>query len=148
MPYPGSEASAYAIARLAAEYAHATTVILAHDSRRELFSLAPVRLLAIQAIELYLHAFLRAAGTPPEQIRGFQHDLAGIAKLAFDKGLILRQKTVRHIASISESREYLVLRYGPEQITAGPQLNRVLQTLKQLSEKVMPAVRAAPFTRD
>jgi hypothetical protein len=147
MPYPGSDANAYDIARLAAEYPHAATVILVHDERREILSLAPVRMLTVHAIELYLHAFLVAVGVPPVQIRGFQHDFASKVNLAGEKGLILRRKTARHISTIAERREYLVLRYEPEQMTDRPELNRVLATLKELAEKVMPAVSAAALTR-
>jgi hypothetical protein len=103
--------------------------------------MAPARLLAAHAIELYLNAFLLAVGTSPQQIRGFHHDFASMAKLAFEKGLLLRQKTVQHMCRMTERREYLVLRYGPEQVPSAADLTRVQATLKEVSEKVQRVVR-------
>ena len=107
-----------------------------------LASMSPVRLCALHAIELYLSAFVVASGFPAKPLRAFGHDLAVRATYAKGAGLNLRSKTFDHLSELTESREYLLSRYAPSLITSQSQINRVLATLREVSEKVGEQIRS------
>ncbi|GCA49900.1 hypothetical protein KGO5_02346 [Sinorhizobium sp. KGO-5] len=103
----------------------------------------PQRLLALHAIELYLNALLRAKGVDHETIRDIRHDLGESTRMAVAAGLVLRKRTVAHLGTLSSSTEYLVVRYAPELTSTLSQVNRVMATLDELSQKVPRMVKAA-----
>lgn len=65
-----------------------------------------------------------------------QHNLAARTSLAIEKGLVLRKRTAAHLAAMHETREYLILRYGPEIISRMSQINRLSATLEEVSQRV------------
>ena len=93
---------------------------------------------------MYLNAFLISHGIEHRQVRGFRHDVAQRAILAADKGLRLKVKTQAHLLRIHDQREYLVVRYGPEQVDGLSELNRMFATLKEVSTKVRSALLMQP----
>ncbi len=143
-PYPGEMASAAQVQALADEYRKASDMLREFNQKGQPLALAPYRLIAIHAIELYLNAFLLRRGHAAEEIRGLQHDLSARADLALGDGLKLRDKTAKHLRSLSEAREYLVTRYDPDLAGATPQLNRLWATLKDVAKKVATAATLAP----
>lgn len=62
-------------------------------------SLASARMTAIQAIELYLNALLRARGVKPAGIQGYQHDLRKRTANPAVAALRLRQSTLEHLGN-------------------------------------------------
>lgn len=143
--YPGETATPEQIVLLANEYRQAADALRQTGRPREPLSLAPYRLVAIHAIELYLNAALLAAGHPYAKLRGLHHDLASRTKFAPITKLKLRTRTLKHLQSLSETREYLVTRYDPA-TTAASQLNRLGATLNEVGEKVTALV--IPTRRD
>lgn len=138
--YPGEEvATAEQIRLLADEYRGAARDLLVRGRRGQPSSWAPARMTAIHAIELYLNALLLAKGHGPAEVRGYQHDLARRAGLPAVKTLKLRARTLAHLGSLSEGREYLATRYGPELGTSWTQLNRLMATLDEVATKVSAA---------
>ena len=133
--YPGERATAEQVLQLAREYRQAAEKLIECGRRRQPLSLAPLRMVAIHAIELYLNALLLAAGRPAGQVRGLHHDLGRRSELAIEFGLPLRKRTVAHLGTLSETREYLLTRYDPE-ASAASQVNRLMATLAEVSEKV------------
>lgn len=138
--YPGSEATVEQFIGLADEYLAAAHSLLSQVSRKRLLSSAPARLCAIHAVEMYLNAFLIFHGSDHKQVRGFQHDLAQRAVMATEKGLCLRVKTQAHLLKIHDQREYIVVRYGPEQARGLSELNRIFATLNEIRTKVRTAL--------
>ena len=69
-----------------------------------------------------------------------QHNLATRAKLAVDCGLNLRKRTAAHLRELTDTREYLVVRYGPESPEKLSQLNRLNATLSDVAKKVEAVV--------
>lgn len=138
--YPGETASVRDILALAAQYRDAAVKLGEVPSKP---THIPIRLLALHSIELYLNALLLAKGVDHKTIRGFQHDLVQRTRIAREAGLVLRKRTEAHLASLSASREYLVIRYGPELIAKLSQVNRVMATLDELSEKVRKMLKTA-----
>lgn len=65
--------------------------------------------------------------------------------MATEKGLCLRTKTQAHLLKIHDQREYLVVRYGPEQVGGLSELNRMFATLKEVSTKVKTAILKQPY---
>jgi hypothetical protein len=133
--YPGEGSTPDELLALADEYKRAAETLLPNGRRRVPRSQAPYRLVAIHAIELYLNAFLVAAGLPPDQVRGYQHNLAKRTPLARLHRLILRKKTVGHLEALTLGRDYLATRYDPRAAAAYP-LNRLKATLDEVAEKV------------
>jgi HEPN domain-containing protein len=146
--YPGSSASVEEIVHLAREYQMAARTLLLNARRGKPLSSAPARLCAIHAIELYLNAFLLSLGDTPEQIRSRRHDLAERARLALDHGLKLRKKTAEHLDRLSQDREYLVSRYGPELASTLSEVNRLMATLEEVAKKVQGVVLGQDATGD
>lgn len=77
-----------------------------------------------------------AKGVDHEAIRGFRHDLGERTRIAINLGLVLRKRTAAHLVTPSLSNEYFVVRYAPTLSTALSQVNRVMATLSELSQKV------------
>jgi len=65
--------------------------------------------------------------------------------MAHERGLCLRAKTQAHLQRITDERDYLVVRYGPEQISGLPQPNRMFATMKEVSTKVRRAILRQPY---
>lgn len=139
--YPGSSASVEEIMQLADEYCRAAQTLLEGGRRGNPLSRAPFRLCAVHAIELYLNALLLHHGEKPGQIRGRKHDLAERARLALESGLKLRERTADHLIKMTETREYVVSRYGPEMSSTLSQINRLEATLNEVGKKVAVIVR-------
>jgi hypothetical protein len=133
--YPGDLATADLVKRLADEYRQAAERVAELGRPGEPLSRAPYRLLAIQAIELYLNAVLLHAGHSSSTIRGMQHSLAKRTDLAVAEGLKLRERTLHHLKAMDGSREYLVTRYGPEMTATASQINRLAATLEEVAKK-------------
>ena len=134
--YPGAVATVQQLMELADEYRGAALDLLQRGRRGNASSWAPARLLAIQAIELYLNALLLSTGEDAASIRGLHHDLAKRAARAADLGLVLRTKTAAHLQQLAGRREYLTTRYGPELSGTWSQINRLTATLDEVGEKV------------
>jgi hypothetical protein len=141
LPYPGTSASLGQMLELAQAYLAAAYKLMDYDTGNPLAS-APVRLVSIQSLELYLNAFLLISGEEASTIRGLQHDLGKRSALAVGRGLVLKKRTETHLLSLSDNREYLTSRYGPELSGTWSQLNAIHATLKEVSEKIDPIVRA------
>jgi hypothetical protein len=136
--YAGDTGSVYDTLELAKHYKADAILLSKRSPQAHRFCHVPLRFLAIHAIELYLNAFLLAKGHDPKAIRGLQHDIGKRAQLAIEAGLILRKRTEAHLATLSANREYLVARYGsPDKTATLSQVNRVLATLNELSQKIM-----------
>jgi hypothetical protein len=138
--YPGSAASAWQILNLAHEFRGSCLHLMARSHGSESHQLAPARVLAIHAIELYLNALMLDAGETPQSVRGLQHDLGARAKRAGECGLVLRQRTADHLHRLTTGREYLTARYGPELSGTLSQLNRLTATLEEVAHKVTDLV--------
>jgi hypothetical protein len=134
--YPGESATADQVRSLADEYRKAARHVGPLGRKGEPLSRAPYRLLAIQAIELYLNALLLHAGHSPATIRGMQHSFAKRTDAAVASGLKLRKRTAEHLKAMDGNREYLVSRYGPEMTATASQINRLEATLDEVAEKV------------
>ena len=128
-PYPGDGATAQELFRLAEEYRRAADMLIGIGRPRQPFSRAPYRLTAIHAIELYLNALLLFEGMRPCDLRKLQHDLAARIDHEFAASVVLRSKTAKHLAALSKKREYLVSRYGTDQMNTVSQINRLQATL-------------------
>lgn len=131
--YPGSSASAREILDLANAYYGAALHLMTLAQKDVPLSRAPARMCAIHAIELYLNAFLRSEGAPPEAVRGRMHNLSDPQ---FISVLHLRAKTVRHLDEMTQRREYLIARYAPERVALHTELNRLTATLVEVMTKV------------
>ena len=143
--YPGELASPRQIHELAEEYRKAATLLLQLGRSGKPLTRAPFRLSAIHAIELYLTALLLHRGHNPNQIRKMHHNLAERTERALEAGLRLRAKTANHLQSLSQNREYLVTRYGPELAATTSQINRLTATLEEVAVKVTLLI--APSSR-
>jgi hypothetical protein len=135
-PYPGASATPLEIVGLAVEYHMAAEMLMLKGRSRKPASWAPARLCAIHATELYLNAFLLNRGMPPEKVRAHLHNLADRARLAVDDGLVLRKLTFAHLIKMTDDREYLVSRYGPELSGTLSETNRLMATLNEVAKKV------------
>lgn len=131
--YPGDNADVQDILCLAEAYSDAAAVLLQNAQRGVPLSYAPARLCSIHAIELCLNAFLRSRGIPNCQIRGRMHDLADTD---FVDSLSIKKKTAAHLVAMTEKREYLISRYGPEAAKEHTELNRLTATLEEVMRKV------------
>ncbi|MGX9147231.1 hypothetical protein [Mesorhizobium sp. 128a] len=134
--YPGELASPQQIHELAEEYRKAAHQLLPLGRPGKPLTRAPFRLSAIHAIELYLTALLLHRGHNPNQIRKMHHDLSARTEHTMAAGLRLRAKTAKHLQSLSQNREYLVTRYGPEMSATASQINRLTATLEEVAVKV------------
>jgi hypothetical protein len=106
----------------------------------------PGRFCAIHGIELYLNAFLLSRGEPHSGLRALHHDMAARADLAKRHGMAFRKKTAEHLIGLSDSREYLTVRYAPELEMNLSQVNRLTATLDQVACAVRSAL-VTPFVQ-
>jgi hypothetical protein len=136
--YPGQEPSVRDTLALAAQYRDAAVKLCGTSPKP---AHLPVRLLALHSVELYLDALLLAKGLDHKMIRGFQHDLGERSRLAIDAGLALRKRTAAHLATLSSTREYDAIRYGPTRAAMFSLVNRVMATLDEVSQKVRRMLR-------
>ncbi len=139
--YPGQEPSIRDTLALAAQYRDAAVKLGATSTKP---AHLPVHLLALHSVELYLDALLLAKGLDHKTIRGFQHDLGERSRVAIDAGLVLRTRTAAHLATLSYTKEYDAVRYGPRQASKFSQVNRVMATLDEVSQKVRRVLRPVP----
>ena len=139
--YPGDEASPHQVLELADEYRRAAEGLRPLIRRGRRLSRAPFTLAAIHAIELYLNAYLRSHGLTSVALRALHHDLAKRTQRARTAGLCLRKKTCEHLFAVSEAREYVIMRYGPEVAGNETHLNRVQATLDEVADKVSKQLR-------
>ncbi|OQW45318.1 MAG: hypothetical protein A4S16_13790 [Proteobacteria bacterium SG_bin6] len=145
--YPGERATADQLLSLAAEYRRSAETLLPAGRNGVPLSWAPYRLVAIHAIELYLNAYLIAAGHPHAAVRGLRHDTASRAELAMLAKVDLRRRTVAHLRFLSANREYLVTRYDPApSSTSISQLTRLRATLNEVAEKIDKLARKEKAT--
>jgi hypothetical protein len=93
-----------------------------------------------------LNALLLREGHAPSRIRGLHHDFSARADLAITCGLLFRKRTAKHLKMIASTREYLVIRYGPELTSTLAQLNRLAATLEEVAAKVRFAMSGAALT--
>ena len=138
--YPGENASLKDIFALAEEYKAAAEKLKDQSRKGKPLSRAPSRICAVHAIELYLNAFLMHHGKDQRTIRGISHNLAERSDLALENGLILREGTIAHLRAMTEDREYLVLRYGPELAGNVSEPTRLFATLTDVSKKVRTSI--------
>jgi len=95
---------------------------------------------AIHAIELYLNAQIRDAGGTPELVRGYRHRLGEMSAHEAIAALNLRKKTRDHLGTMTAEREYLVVRYAPDQKAQCSELTRLTATLEEVATKVGSAM--------
>ncbi len=127
---------------MAHQYRRAADVLMSTGRKGNWLSQAPYRLVAIQAIELYLSAFLMERGQTPEDMRRLGHDVGQRSLLAAEAGLPLRESTKADLKRMSEEREYSIMRYGPELTVKLSPPNRMDATLKDVAKKVMAAINS------
>lgn len=144
--YPGDDATALQVLALADEYRRAAEALLPTGRPGKPLSRAPFRVVAIHAIELYLNALMLLRGLSAAKVRGMQHNMARRALFA-RTNLTLRKDTLTHLFAISESREYLVARYGAEVPSSLSQPNRLAATLTEVGNKVAKTVKAEAVTK-
>jgi len=136
-PYPGEAASAEQLLMLAEEYHKAAQTLCAQGRKGEPLSRAPCRLTAIHAIELYFNALLLHTGLTAADVRTLKHSLVERLHLAQKHGLRLKDRTADHLEAMTDNREYLVTRYGPEITATVSQINRLMATLDEVGRKVL-----------
>lgn len=141
--YPGDPATPQQLLALADEYRLAAAELQHLHRKGAPLSLAPFRLVAIHAVELYLSAVLLAHGRQPSEIRALGHDLLKRAEFAQGFGLTLRKRTLEHLRSLCANREYLASRYAPVPRGAGFHVNQLLATLNEVAEKTTALVKPA-----
>jgi hypothetical protein len=125
-PHPGDTVTAILMYQKALEF-HQASDTLTGDA---------ARLLALQAIEGYLIAYVRYHGMKNDDVRCLNHDLVQLVDKAGSCGLILRNRTHVHLSRISRTREYLFVRYGtsPHEDTSQPAA--LQSTLSEVMQKV------------
>ena len=142
--YPGSNATPAEFVALADEYFSCAEMLMPRGKPQVASSRAPARLCAIHAIELYLNAFLLNSGEQSQKVRAHLHNLANITEIAISHGLVLRKLTKAHLVKMTEDREYLISRYGPEMSTTLSEINRLMATLNEVAKKVKSRIDAQP----
>jgi hypothetical protein len=141
--YPGDAAQAGDLLRLAESYEQSARLLLRKPCQpRHPDAIAPGRLCAVHAVELYLNAYLRASGEEMAAIRGLQHDLALRIARARHHGLVVRKRTEAHLAALTSGREYILARYAPGEMERPSPINRIEATLSEIGNKVRKRVLA------
>ncbi len=134
-PTAGETARASQLFKLARQF---------HEGAEKLFAIkgqvVPARLLALQAIEGYLIAFTRHHGQESHDVRCANHDLVKLADMATAHGLAIMTRSHVHFDRITSSREYLNVRYGPEQKLKLSEPSALRATMTELREKVGKAL--------
>jgi hypothetical protein len=133
-PYPGDMATAAEIAALADSYWRAARHLNDQVATKgKPLTRMPVYLCGIQSIELYLVAFLRHSGRSNGEVRGFHHDFAASLDLACTVGLKIDARTAKHLASMTDCREYVVSRYAPEAARKLSPITRLFRSIENIS---------------
>ena len=122
-------------------------LLIGQEDPLRLSMFAPARLCVLQAIEVYLNAFLLFHGMTPQEIRAFQRGLTRRAEAAQERGLGLKAKTLRNLAELEASREYLLVRYAPERGELMG-LPRLFSTLDNVTRQVRTAILQQPYAQD
>lgn len=135
-PPPADADSSAAILALAEAYRAAALQLVAAAAPKRPLALAPIRLTALHAIELYINAFLLERGLAAAALRRLQHDFAARAALATAHGLVLRRRTAAHLDFVASRHEYVAARYAPGRMPELSQLNRLTATLEEIARKV------------
>jgi len=135
-PYPGTESTPQELLVLANQYKVAFLSLCNPMKKKETWLGAPARLCAIHATELYLQALLRSHGVSAKEVRGYCHRLGDMAAHPIVGSLRLRRKTIAHLKTMTDQREYLLVRYAPDRKSELSQMTRTLATLEELSSKV------------
>ncbi len=107
------ETDAASLFALAKHYGHAAQLLSKPEGKSDPMRWHPYRLNATHAIELCLSAYLMQKGMTFKQVCSIKHDLSKRASAAKEKGLVLRNRTISHLASMDEGKEYLMSRYNP-----------------------------------
>ena len=141
--YPGTNASAAEILALANAYREAALWLFENGPRGSSLKRAPFRLCAIHAVELYFNADLLTNGMAPQEVRAHMHNLTVRARLALESGMVLDGRTAEHLQKLTDNREYLVNRYGPELLAACSNPTRLKATLEEIAEIVTQRVLSA-----
>lgn len=128
------EADAASLYALAEAYRQAAQPLWQSGMNLDAIERLPFRLMAAHAIELCLSAYLLKSGIAPEDVRGFQHNLAVRLVAAEGKGLLLRKRTAGHLLRMDKDREYLMTRYNPAPLALS-ELTRIKATLDELFDK-------------
>jgi hypothetical protein len=116
----------------AEQYAEAADFLFKGKTDAEVALHVPARLCALQAIELYLHAFLRFRGVSVKQIKARQHN---VWHEEFCQRLELDKRTREHLQRISKDRVYVAVRYPGEVSTRLCEPTRVERTLRAIRDK-------------
>jgi len=135
VPYPGTETEPRAVLLLANQYACAARLLFTEKSLKQALRL-PAMFCAIHAIELYLNAAIIASGETPETLRRMHHNFSQKSSHHGVVALRLRKKTQDHLASLSDKKDYLIVRYAPDQKHSLSELNRLKATLDGVAKKV------------
>jgi hypothetical protein len=146
--YPGANATPQELICLANEFHRAADSLFIQVKQGAPLSRAPAYLCAIHATELFLNAFLLHMGNTPQHIRSHHHDLTQKWELAAHHKLVLKKKTIDHLAKLTDDREYLLSRYGPELVDNFSQITRLTATLNEISKKVISMVSNQAITED
>lgn len=128
------------ILALAQEYDGAARDLLTRGRPKAPASLAPARLCALHAIELYLNAYLLQQGVTAAELRGLRHDLARRGDMAVDAGLHLRQRTRDHLHVIAQRSEYRLARYCMSPPKPASPMNALIATLTEVAAKAARSV--------
>lgn len=146
--YPGAGSTVSQTLMLADEYYSAAMLLIRQEDPHGVTRFAPARLCVIQAIELYLNAFLLFEDVEPAEIRGFQHALVKRAEATRARGLVLKAKTYDRLAELEASREYLLVRYGPERSEELMALPQMFSVLDNVTKAVRRRVLQQPYAAD
>jgi hypothetical protein len=138
-PCPGDTATARQLFELATQFHRGAEALFADKAHA-----VPSRLLALQAIEGYLIAFVRHVGRTNDEVRLTNHDVVRLADIGADNGLALRSRLHGHLVKITKNREYLIVRYGPEVTGLTSQTTELQATMNELSAKVGAAIGVKP----
>lgn len=136
-PRPGDNADPRDVLALANQYRSAFENLRRPKGAAAKALIAPAHLCAIHAIELYLHALLRQEGTPYSTLRDHHHKLSDMATYERVAELNLRTKTIEHLKTMTDSREYVVVRYAPEMKHKRSNPTQVEATLNDIADKVI-----------
>ncbi|MCX7300156.1 MAG: hypothetical protein NTX73_07210 [Rhodobacterales bacterium] len=137
--YPGEGSTVMQMLSLADEYYSASILLIRHKAHSpSLF--APARLCVLQAIEVYLNSYLLFCGMTPKDIRTFRHLLNDRVIAAQKLGLELAPETHESLTKLEKSREYLLVRYGPERESELSDLPDLFNTLDDVTRKVRKVI--------
>ncbi|MGB7285792.1 MAG: hypothetical protein WBC71_02570 [Salaquimonas sp.] len=138
--YPGSQTTYGQMLALANEYRLTASALDELRKQNQRLSSAPYRFAAVHSIELHLNAFLLFCGQSATDLRRCYHDLEIRETCASEHGLVLRKKTRTLLRKINGNREYLVARYGVDQLDDMVSVLELQSVLNEISKKVTLAL--------